>query len=217
MRYFIIATALTGIVAGLLAPGAVMALDCPTPASPTFSKGADHCLAVKTVAPGPEGGTLAVVLHGDLSRGGPADYIIPVAEMAAERGAAALVLARPGYTVDGRSSTGVASRDQDRTQLYTAAEIDRIGVAVVNLKAFHGADQVVLIGHSGGAVAAGVLLGRRPDLVNGVLLISCPCDVPTWGGSRGRLTGALAVAGCGITPPRTLQCGGWRPHRGIGR
>lgn len=54
------------------------------------------------------------------------------------------------------------------------------------LKAHHKAGRVVMIGHSGGAANAGVLLGSRPDIVDAVILISCPCDVPTWRDRRGR-------------------------------
>jgi len=44
----------------------------------------------------------------------------------------------------------------------------------------------VLIGHSGGAAMAGVMLGRQPGLADAAVLIACPCDVPAWRAMHGR-------------------------------
>ncbi|MBT3658287.1 MAG: hypothetical protein HOB37_01620 [Rhodospirillaceae bacterium] len=95
-------------------------------------------------------------------------------EAAAARGAVGIAMMRPGYTGDGRTSSGLASRDQNRDQIYSAAEFDSVGAAVAALKAHHKAGRVVMIGHSGGAANAGVLLGSRPDIVDAVILIRAP-------------------------------------------
>lgn len=131
-------------------------------------------------------GTLVIVLHGDLSRGGSADYIFTLARRAAEFGAIGVAMMRPGYSGDGRKSSGVATRDQRRSDMYRAAEIDSMAMAVAALKKQHAATRVVLAGHSGGAAIAGVMLGRSAPLIDAVLLISCPCDVKRWREERGR-------------------------------
>ena len=159
---------------------------CKNADNVTYVQGGRHCLAIKTFPAGTGTETLVIVLHGDLSRGGPADYIFPVAKSAASRTVSAVVMMRPGYTGDGRKSTGRPSRSQSRNELYKRSEIDSIGVAISELKSHYGAKQLILVGHSGGALISGVLLGRQPDLVDGVVLIACPCNVPRWRQKRGR-------------------------------
>lgn len=172
--------------------------DCAPADNLTYVPGGGECFAIQTYLPATgaasqsansateSGTTLVVVLHGDLSRGGPADYIFPVAEHAADHGAVGVAMMRPGYSGGGRTSTGTASRRERRPQIYTADEMDGIAAAVQALKLHHAAETVVMIGHSGGAVMAGVILGRHPGLVRRALLISCPCDIPTWRRMRNR-------------------------------
>ena len=159
---------------------------CKEPDNVTFVQGKRHCLAIKTFEGASGAGTLFVILHGDLSRGGPADYIFPVAEMIASRGISAVAMMRPGYTGDGRTSTGRPTRSQRRDEVYRKSEMDSIAVAIAALKTHHGAGRVILVGHSGGALISGVLLGRKPELVDDVVLVGCPCDVPRWRRARGR-------------------------------
>ena len=165
---------------------------CKQPDNLTFVQGKRHCLAIKTFHGTTGADTLFVVLHGDLSRGGPADYIFPVGEAIAQRGMPAVVMMRPGYTGDGRTSTGRSTRSQRRGEVYLKSEMDSIAVAVAELKAHHEVERVVMVGHSGGALISGVLLGRKPDLVDAVVLIACPCDVPRWRRVRGRRPLTLA-------------------------
>ncbi len=162
--------------------------DCRPADNLTYVQGLDECLALQTFPPSDAapGKTLVIVLHGDLSRGGPADYIFPVAEQAAAAGAIGVAMMRPGYAGGGRTSTGIASRKENRAQIYTPDEMDEIAAAATRLKDHHGAAEIVMIGHSGGAVMAGVILGRHPGLVQRALLVSCPCDIPTWRRMRGR-------------------------------
>ncbi|MEK9672302.1 MAG: hypothetical protein VW268_07335 [Rhodospirillaceae bacterium] len=128
---------------------------------------------------------MTVVLHGDVSSGRPADYIQFIARAAVEVGATAVAMARPGYTIDDRQSSGTATRDQSRGDRFLAPEIDSIATAIKNLKAHHKAGCVVLIGHSRGALILGVLLRRAAPLADVAVLISCPCYVQDWRASRG--------------------------------
>tara|TARA_B100000676_G_C17652221_1_gene617165 strand:- start:258 stop:626 length:369 start_codon:yes stop_codon:yes gene_type:complete len=85
----------------------------------TRVSGAAHCLAIKTYLPAAgTSRTMVVVLHGDLSSGGPTDYIFLVTRKSAELGAVGVAMMRPGYSGDGRTSSGIASRDQGRNDLY---------------------------------------------------------------------------------------------------
>lgn len=173
-----IAVAVASIPAG--------ARTCEDPDNITFVQGGRHCLAIKTFPGGESADTLFVVLHGDLSRGGPADYIFPLAESVARRDVPAVVMMRPGYSGDGRTSSGQPSRSQRRDELFRKSEMDSIAVALAELKSHHAANRLILVGHSGGAIISGVLLGRKPDLVDGVVLIACPSDIPRWRRARGR-------------------------------
>ena len=160
---------------------AVAEKPCAAPDNVKSVSGTAHCLQIKTYTPrqGP-GKTLVVVLHGDLSRGGTADYIASVAGISATYGAVGVAMARPGYTLDGRTSSGVATRIQARWYRYRSEEIDSIAAAVAALKKHHRAERVVMVGHSGGAVISGVMLGRAAPLVDVAILVSCPCDVANW-------------------------------------
>ena len=165
----------------LLGTQAIAEKPCGSPDNIRQVSGIAHCLQIKTYLPrqGPAN-TLVVVLHGDLSRGGSADYIASVAGISATYGAVGVAMARPGYTLDGRTSSGVATRDQARFYLYGSEEIDSITAAVAALKKHHAANRLVMIGHSGGAVISGVMLGRAAPLVDVAILVSCPCDVASW-------------------------------------
>ena len=154
---------------------------CEAPHNLSRVSGTIHCLAIKTYARADGSAkTLAVVLHGDLSRGGDADYIFPVAERAASLGAMGVAMMRPGYRGDGRQSSGVASRSQGRWERYTADDIGSIAAAVAALKKHHRAERVVMVDHSGGALISGVMIGRAAPLVDAAVLIACPGDVVRW-------------------------------------
>jgi len=145
--------------------------------------GQTYCLVVKTLAAHP-GGLLVVLLHGDLSRGGPATYHVELAQELADANPNATVVAmlRPGYDDgEGHKSDGDTNNRRDH---YTARNIDAVAAAIGNLKAQYKASRAVLIGHSGGAAFAGVIAGRHPGLADAVALISCPCDIPVWRANR---------------------------------
>ena len=159
---------------------------CENPDNETSVQGGRHCLVIGTTAATQRTETLVVVLHGDQSRGGPVDYVFRFAERLAGPTITAVGMVRPGYPAGGRQSSGTAARSQRRDNLYRLDEINSIGTAISRLKAHHRAERLILAGHSGGALIAGVLLGSQPDLADGAILISCPCNVPKWRVARGR-------------------------------
>lgn len=157
-----------------------IASDCESPDNQTLVQGDSHCLVIETTLATQHTETLVVVLHGDTSRGGPVDYAFRWAKNFAGPTETAVGMARPGYTAYGRKSSGTATRDQTRDQRFNLKEINSIGIAISRLKSHHQPKQLILVGHSGGALITGVLLGSQPNLIDGALLVSCPCNVPRW-------------------------------------
>ena len=151
---------------------------CTDPDNVTYVQGSDHCLAIQTYWAGGNPDTLAVYIHGDVPSGRPVDFVFGIARAVAIRGANAVVLIRPGFRGAGRKSSGLPTHSQYAFERYTLPEIESMGAALARLKARHRAKRLVLMGSSGGALISGVLLGRRADIVDAVLLISCPCNFP---------------------------------------
>jgi dienelactone hydrolase len=60
---------------------------------------------------------------------------------------------------------------------YTAQNVDAVANALRALKAKYSARRLVVVGFSGGAATAGVILGRHPELIDNAVLIACPCDL----------------------------------------
>ena len=60
---------------------------------------------------------------------------------------------------------------------YTAHNVDAVANALQALKTKYGARRLVVVGYSGGAATAGVILGRHPELIDNAVLIACPCDL----------------------------------------
>lgn len=123
---------------------------------------------------------LVVVLHGDLPVGPPRyHYDFAAAIAKAVPGITAAGLMRPGYgdPAGGRSDGSYGDYAGDN---YTPEAIDALNAAIVALKTRLHPKQVVLVGHSGGAAVAADLMAVHPDIAGEVVLVSCPCDVPTW-------------------------------------
>jgi pimeloyl-ACP methyl ester carboxylesterase len=166
---------------GLMAPAqAETVVSCENADNLSLVSGGKDCFAIFTYGAGEPmtNGTLLVYLHGDLSSGGPGDSFRELAESMARPGRrVTVVLVRQGYPDStGRQSSGSHFGRSDNA---TEQNIDGIGEALAKLKALHNAARLVVIGHSRGSNVAGVLLGRRPGLINAALLFSCPCDLAT--------------------------------------
>lgn len=128
---------------------------------------------------------LVVLLHGD-SGGGLTQRHLDRWQRAAsnlsELNQHIVFLVRPGYSAPVGDSSGWANqRDDD----YTAENVERVATALQNLKTRYQSSRVLLVGHSGGAAIAALILGRHPAAVDGAILLGCPCDVPTWRQHRG--------------------------------
>ncbi len=133
--------------------------------------------------------TLVVVLHGDSPFGNPGYQDAFASQVAARRSSVvAAAILRPGYTdPEGRTSEG--ERGETTGDNYNAGNTDAMAQAVEELARRYGAKRTVLVGHSGGAAIAANILGTHPGLVDGALLVSCPCDVDRWRAHMFRKTG----------------------------
>jgi len=177
-----------GMALGVLIASAAPTLaKCPANAdAEQWVDGGALCLAMATAgtkdaSPAP---TLVVLVHGDTSSGGPADYLVPFARSLDRKGVVTVSLLRPGYEDRaGRKSEGSHNGRRDS---YTAQNVDAVGTAIQTLKTRLRAGRVIAMGHSGGAAIIGVLAGRRPGLIDAAVLVSCPCDIPSWRVERGR-------------------------------
>ncbi|MGN6817546.1 MAG: alpha/beta hydrolase [Sphingomonas sp.] len=136
--------------------------------------------------------TLVFVLHGDAPFAKPSYQYDFAAEAAKLPGVRAIAILRPGYEdKDGDISPGV--RGITTGDNYTPDRVDAIARAIARTEAHYPGTKHVLVGHSGGAAISADLAALRPDLVDGVLLVSCPCDLPKW---RAFMKKKIAAAPC---------------------
>ena len=64
-----------------------------------------------------------------------------------------------------------------------------------------------MVGHSGGALISGVMIGRAAPLVDAAVLIACPCDVVGWRwmGNRKQLPNAESPNGYLSSAPKSSR------------
>ena len=175
-----------GFIAATLSADAAAASCPPESVIRDYVFGGGLCLVASTFGADTAGDSpsLVVVVHGDISDGGAATYHTAFAKTLARPGVVAVALIRPGYAdAAGRVSEGSTLGRQDN---YTAANVAAIAGAIDALKQHYRARRTVYVGHSGGAAIGGVLIGRRPGLVDAAALVSCPCDITRWRHERGR-------------------------------
>lgn len=185
------APALLGAVLLALLPAApVQAQACADlPPERAVSDGRAGCLALVPVGgPGRAGEApprvLVVMIHGDGTGSLEQRHIdrwLEVGRSLQADDRHAVLMVRPGYRTPAGNSSGWANpRDDD----YTAENIARVAGALESLRQALRPQHVVLIGHSGGAATAALVLGRHPGVADAALLLGCPCDVPPWRAHR---------------------------------
>lgn len=155
---------------------------CPDADSVNKVNGQLECLVIQTTPNKHKKAstTLMVYLHGDSSRGGMYDRHFKhfsgfANQSTASHSVVFVGMIRPGYADSKKNaSTGSTMGGGDN---YTAHNVDAVANAIQALKAKYSARRVMLVGYSGGAATAGVILGRHPDLIDDAVLIACPCDL----------------------------------------
>jgi pimeloyl-ACP methyl ester carboxylesterase len=126
------------------------------------------------------GAPLIVVLHGDAPFRNPG-YHYEFASALSQRlpGVSVAALLRPGFAdpFGGQSDghRGSASGDD-----YTKEVTLDVSSAIALLRQEFSASAVVLVGHSGGAAISANVAAASPGLIDSLILVSCPCDVPAF-------------------------------------
>lgn len=126
------------------------------------------------------GAPLIVVLHGDAPFRKPSYHYVFASTLSKRLpGAPVTALLRPGFAdpFGGRSDgrRGSASGDD-----YTKEVTLDVASAIALLRQEFSGSSVVLVGHSGGAAIAANVAAASPGLINSLILVSCPCDVPAF-------------------------------------
>ncbi len=131
---------------------------------------------------------MVVWLHGDVSSGGPASYHFAIAERATQalptNRVLSVALVRPGYEDGSGNASTVAFMQSGRSDHYTRENVFEVGAAIERLRERYKPRIVIVVGHSGGAATTAVLLGLKPALIDGAVLVACPCDLVTWRNGR---------------------------------
>lgn len=124
--------------------------------------------------------TLFVVVHGDTVAGTPADSAgFATALAAAAPDSAVATVLRPGYS-DPAGNVSPGTRGRGVGDDYTADRIAAVGDTIAALRARYRRARIVAIGDGGGAAIVANLAGLRPGLLDGMVLVSCPCALPEW-------------------------------------
>lgn len=124
--------------------------------------------------------TLYVIVHGDGTGGTSTDLAEFARALAASEPRSAVVrLLRPGYA-DGQGNQSPGLRGAGTGDDYTPDRIAQVAQSIAALKARHRRARVVAIGEGGGAAVVANLAGLRPNLIDGMVLVSCPCSLPEW-------------------------------------
>jgi pimeloyl-ACP methyl ester carboxylesterase len=127
--------------------------------------------------------TMVVWLHGNISSGGPANYHFPIAQKFAVDFASdnvlSVALVRPGYP-DGNGEYSSGDDGYRRADNWPRKTIAEVGTTIERLRLHYKPKTVIIVGHSGGAATAAVLLGMKPKLAEAAVLVSCPCDLIAW-------------------------------------
>jgi pimeloyl-ACP methyl ester carboxylesterase len=121
-----------------------------------------------------------------VTAGGPANSHFLIAQKMAvdftAENVLAVALVRPGYPDGtGESSSG---NSYGRADNWPRTNVAEIGAAIERLRNKYKPYTVIIVGHSGGAAIAAVLLGMKPNLADAAVLVACPCDLVAWRAGR---------------------------------
>lgn len=120
--------------------------------------------------------TLVVVLHGE---GTPAHYSFAANVAKAVPDSAAVAMLRPGYENSG-GDRSPGDRGDDTGDNITADRIAVVADSIRAVRANYPNARTIIVGHSSGAAMAANLSGLHVGLVDGLVLVGCPCTLPEW-------------------------------------
>ncbi|MHA6720557.1 alpha/beta fold hydrolase [Sphingomonas sp. RS6] len=148
--------------------------------------------------------TLVIVLHGDEMPGGASDpYGFADTVYRTIPHSAAVALLRPGYA-DAGGNRSPGERGAGTGDNYTSDRLDAVAAAITTAERRFPEADVIVVGDGGGAAIAANLAGVRPDLFDGMVLVSCPCALPEWRrGMQKRLGGGWGQPVASLDPLKT--------------
>ena len=127
------------------------------------------------------GQPLVVFMHGDSGASKDGNYLKNYKDKfqrLKRKHVNVLTIARPAYWLPTGPTTGIHARfNRDP---YTVPVVDGLAAALKALKAHYRPSRLVLLGHSGGSMISGIILGRHPGLVSGAVLVAWACDTREW-------------------------------------
>ena len=184
----------------------------------TTVSGGEACWAIHVINDGgiEPGQPLVVFLHGDAEPVGKSGrYGKSTRRMLRKlksKNINTILIARPGC--ERELPTGLVTTGIDvscRGNNYTPEVLDGLAAALKALKAHYKPSKLILLGHSGGAMISGILLGRTPGLAQGAVLVGWGCDTGEWrdwrnysAGKRGEWDESLsAIDFVGKVPVKT--------------
>lgn len=175
------------IAASLLFAQSSSAAVCEAETFETNVSGEEQCLLMRRFGD-VQPDTMLVWLHGDVSAGGPANYHFKLAEKSAadysKFKALSVALVRPGYPDGDGQTSSVSMFHSGRRDHHTKENIEEVGFAIERLRNHFKPKHVMVIGHSGGANTAAIILGMKPKIIDSVVLVGCACDLVTWRSGR---------------------------------
>ncbi|MGK6356499.1 alpha/beta hydrolase family protein [Sphingomonas sp. DT-207] len=88
---------------------------------------------------------------------------------------------------------------------YGTRVVAAAGESIVSLRARYPKARIVIVGDSGAAALAANLAGVQPQLVDGIVLVSCPCALPEWRAHmKGQGSNMISAAtSAGLDPLKT--------------
>ena len=122
--------------------------------------------------------TMVIYLPGDTGWNNGVDtrYLFPHANIVAIRHSViAAAILRPGTRDNqGNRSPGYQSRNDDNK---TSANNALVARTILYLKEKYDVENVIGVGHSGGGIMLGIIIGRYPGLIDSVILAGSVCHV----------------------------------------
>lgn len=159
------------LLAGCMKPGTGPQAPLPEPALRVERFGSVEPSAART---------LIVVLNADESVETRSDINDFAASAAATiPDSVAYAMLRPGYA-DARGNASPGERGTGTGNDYTLDRIGAVGDAIAILQRRYPLARTILVGDTGGAAIAANLAAIRPALVDGLVLVACPCTLPEW-------------------------------------
>lgn len=133
--------------------------------------------------------TLFVVLHRDGTPAATSDARAFAQTLAQTVPASAVAtILRPGFDdAEGHRSPG--ERGIGPGEGYGSTDLDAISATILSLRKRYRQPRIVLVGEGGGAALSANLASKIAGLVDGMVLVACPCSLPEWRKYMAKRTG----------------------------